>query len=429
MPSDLQRSLAAGQEAARRGDVAAARAAYQAALDAAPGHAAAHNALGVLALNTGEPAEAERHFTAAADADPQAAELWINVATARRQQGDDAGERDALLRVLDRDRRHIGGIVRLAQLHERMGEQAQAVHRWNTLLRLTEGIADPAPQFAAVLDHARAAVTTGMRGFADFVTAGLAPDRATLGQSETRRFDACVDTLLGRRRIYVNECHGMHFPFLPAEEFFGREHFPWLPQLEGAFPAIRAEAKFLLAGDGAGLVPYVEEAPGAPPSRWSPLRGSPDWSVLYLRRFGQRHDDACARAPRTAALLESLPLADMPRRAPTAFFSILRPRTRLPAHSGVSNTRSIVHLPLIVPPGCGFRVGGETREWREGEAFVFDDTIEHEAWNDSGEPRVVLIFDVWNPYLTGTERDLLRRFMDVADASGFDPGTGGQVAD
>ena len=74
-------------------------------------------------------------------------------------------------------------------------------------------------------------------------------------------------------------------------------------------------------------------------------------------------------------------------------------------------------------------MGGEMREWREGEAFVFDDTIEHEAWNDSDEPRVVLIFDVWNPHLTEAERELLRRFFAVADASGHGTGNAGQVAD
>jgi len=78
-------------------------------------------------------------------------------------------------------------------------------------------------------------------------------------------------------------------------------------------------------------------------------------------------------------------------------------------------------LPLIVPGNCQFRVGGEIREWREGEAFAFDDTIEHEAWNDSDRPRVVLIFDVWNPYLTKSERELLRAYYQVVDASGLNP--------
>ena len=93
---------------------------------------------------------------------------------------------------------------------------------------------------------------------------------------------------------------------------------------------------------------------------------------------------------------------------PTAFFSVLRPRTHLPAHNGVTNSRAIIHLPLIVPEGCRFRVGGETREWRVGEAWAFDDTIEHEAWNDSDEPRVILILDAWNPLLTEAEKAVAR---------------------
>jgi aspartyl/asparaginyl beta-hydroxylase (cupin superfamily) len=88
-------------------------------------------------------------------------------------------------------------------------------------------------------------------------------------------------------------------------------------------------------------------------------------------------------------------------------FSILDAKTRIPPHHGVNNTRLIVHLPLIVPPGCGFRVGGETREWQPGKAWVFDDTIEHEAWNNSDEPRAVMIFDIWNPAVSPEERAMV----------------------
>ena len=424
----VQRLLRAGESASRRGDRDAARQAFGAALAQAPGHPVAHNALGMLALGAGQADDAERHFVSAAEADRTSPELWINVAAARRARGDDAGERDALHRALDRDRRHLGGIVRLAQLHERRGETALAVHRWSSLLQLAGGIADPAPQFRAVLDHARRMVADGTRRFEAMVADGMTELRAGSPDGALRRFDACVDTMLGRRRIYANECHGLHYPFLPADEFFDRSHFPWLGDLESAFPAIRAEAARLLVEGVEGIVPYVDAAPGAPESRWSPLRGSLDWSVFYLWHFGTQQADACARCPATTAALEQVPMAAMPRRAPTAFFSILRPHTRLPAHSGVTNTRAIVHLPLIVPPDCGFRVGGETREWREGEAFVFDDTIEHEAWNNHDQPRVILIFDVWNPHLTEAERALLRRYFDVADASGFDPGPVGQVS-
>ncbi|HEY0436794.1 MAG TPA: aspartyl/asparaginyl beta-hydroxylase domain-containing protein, partial [Phenylobacterium sp.] len=82
---------------------------------------------------------------------------------------------------------------------------------------------------------------------------------------------------------------------------------------------------------------------------------------------------------------------------------------------GVNNARLIVHLPLVVPPGCGFRVGGTTRQWEPGRAFVFDDTIEHEAWNDSDEPRAVLILDTWNPHVTPPERELVSALTEGVD--------------
>ena len=121
-----------------------------------------------------------------------------------------------------------------------------------------------------------------------------------------------------------------------------------------------------------------------------------------------RQDANLAACPRSAELLASLPLLDIAGKAPSVMFSVLAPRTRIPAHHGSSNVRVTVHLPLIVPPGCGFRVGGETREWREGKAWAFDDTIEHEAWNDSDQPRIILILDAWNPYLTEAERAAVR---------------------
>jgi aspartyl/asparaginyl beta-hydroxylase (cupin superfamily) len=185
----------------------------------------------------------------------------------------------------------------------------------------------------------------------------------------------------------------------------------------------------LLAEGAPGLEPYVQRPPGSPDSKWAPLDGKLDWGAFFLWKFGQRVDEACARCPETARLVDGLPLADMPGRAPTVFFSLLKPRTRLPAHTGVSNLRAIVHLPLIVPEACGFRVGGETRAWVEGQAFAFDDTIDHEAWNDSDQLRAILILDSWNPHLTATERDLMRRFFVAADGSGLNPAGSTAVAD
>lgn len=136
---------------------------------------------------------------------------------------------------------------------------------------------------------------------------------------------------------------------------------------------------------------------------------------LHLWKEGLRNDDVCARAPRTAEAEEMLPLCQITGRAPNVIFSILKAGSHIPAHSGVTNVRSVVHLPLIVPNRCEFRVSGETRAWRRGEAFSFDDTIEHEAWNRSDQDRAVLIIDVWSPHLSEHERAMICRLYETAD--------------
>lgn len=419
MGEDVQRRLAQARAAQQAGRTGEAAAQYRAILAAAPDHAVALNALGVQALARGDAAEGERLFLRATTADGTAPELWMNLAKARRMAGDDAGERAALDSALATDQRHFMALVRLAELHERLGESGPALERWGHVLAAGALMDSRPPQLDALFAHAQDYVTANRRSFADAVEARLADARDALSPDERRRFDACLDHSFGRRQIYRNECAGLHFPFLPADEYFERRHFPWAAEIEARTPEIRAELEALLASGGEGIAPYVAMDPGTPPNKWSPLDNNLAWGAFHLWRHGQRIGAACARAPRTAAALDALPLADMPGRTPTAFFSILKPRTHLPAHTGVSNTRAIVHLPLIVPPGCRFRVGGETREWREGECMFFDDTIEHEAWNDSDQVRAVLIFDVWNPHIREAERALLRDFFRASDDSGY----------
>lgn len=421
--------LAEAQGAERAGRPQEAARLLAAADAAHPGHPAILNARGAHALRSGDAAAARDFHAAAAAADPAATQLWINLAAACRALGDDAGEQAALERALETDQRAFMALLRLAELHERRGEHAQATPRWNAVLTLAGQLAEIPPGLQPILAHAQAYVARQMADFARVMEEGLDPLRAPLPPAERRRFDACLDVILGRRRIYLNEPEGLHYPFLPADEFFDEAHFPWFAELEAATPVIRAELEALMARGAPGLEPYVAMAPGTPANKWSPLDHKLDWGAVFLWKFGERIDAACAACPETARIIERLPLADMPGRAPTAFFSIIRPKTRLPAHTGVSNVRAIVHLPLIVPPGCGFRVGGETRQWIEGKAFAFDDTIEHEAWNDSDRPRAILILDTWNPHLSEAERALMRRFFQVADGSGHNPAGRTAVAD
>jgi aspartate beta-hydroxylase len=372
-------------------------------------------------LNAGDAAGAIPLFARAAALDPAAGVLWLNLANAQRQTGDDAGEATSLARVLAIDARDLTGLIRSAENCERRGEPARAMAAWIGVLSVAPPVDETVPPLRDVLAHASAFVAARNADFAAVVDAALAPALETVASSGRRRFDAAVGIATGRRRVFVNDCAGMHFPFLPADEFFARDHFPWLAAFEAQTPAIRAEVEALLGGTGDGIEPYVAMEPGAPPNKWSALDRSLDWSCFYLWQYGKPVEAALARCPATATALAAIPRAELPGRAPTAFFSILKPHTRIPPHTGVSNTRTIVHLPLIVPPDCGFRVGGETRAWVEGTAFAFDDTIEHEAWNDSDHVRVLLILDVWNPYLTRDEQRLLQEFYRAADASGHNP--------
>ncbi|MCA1661562.1 MAG: aspartyl/asparaginyl beta-hydroxylase domain-containing protein [Novosphingobium sp.] len=245
----------------------------------------------------------------------------------------------------------------------------------------------------------------------------LGPLEDDFDETESRRVGAFVDLALGKRRVFHNQCAGVYFPFLPADEFFDRRHFPWLSELEAGTAAIRGELELLLTEGDALLRPYVRLDEGTPENVWSALDGSLDWGSCFLWEYGEPNPAILKRCPETAALLERLPLQRLPGRAPNAFFSLLRPGKVIPPHTGVTNTRAIIHLALDVPPGCGFRVGGETREWTEGRAFAFDDTIEHEAWNRSDRRRAVLIVDTWNPHLSEREREAVATYFASSDSA------------
>ena len=401
------------QQQGRRADVISEA---EAVLRLQSDHPIAHNMLGMEALARNDNGAALLHFRAATRADPTAVALWLNLAKASRLAGDDEAERSALESALESDQRHLIANIRLAQLHERCGEFGDATTRWAGVAALAAEHPNARAELSAIFDHARAFVATRNQQLSDALATELSGDLEAASTRDQRRIGAAIDVMLGRRQVYTNQCFGLHYPFLPADEFFDREHFPWLAELESHTDTIRAEVVALLASDDPGLSPYVTMPPGTPRNVWTDLNQSAAWSALHLWRDGERIEEACARAPKTAALVEKLPLATVPGRAPTVFFSILQAGKHIPPHTGVTNTRAIIHLPLIVPPGCAFRVGGETREWREGEAFAFDDTIEHEAWNRRDQDRAVLILDCWNPHLSEHEREMICRLYDIADA-------------
>ncbi len=328
------------------------------------------------------------------------------------------GERDEELAVLERalavEPRHLIVLLQKGALLELMGKpRAAAVIYTRALETLSPRARVPGP-VAAHVAHARECITRNSDNLAALLEQRLGPLRT--GESSPAallRIERALDRMLGRKAIYVPRPTVMHFPFLKNYEFYPRGDCPWLEGLEAAAPAIRGEVLAVLAADREGLTPYIAYPEGLPLDQWRELNHSRRWSAYFLWKDGEREGEHCRRCPATVAALAQTPQVDIPGRGPTAFFSILDARTHIPPHTGSTNARLTVHVPLILPGSCRFRVGGEMREWRAGEAWAFDDSIEHEAWNDANAPRAILIFDVWNPQLTPLERDLVREAMVV----------------
>ena len=374
------------------------------------------NAAGLAAIRANDASGAIAAFEQATTADPDAGLLWRNLAHAHRLAEDRLGERTALDRALAIDRTDFAAHLRMAQLLQAEGEETHALVAWSGVLQLAAqaeqlaaGIADELAAGSAYCDGLR----TKLYAATEAITAASNGYNAT----EARRIRAFVDAAQGRRPVYQNHCAGTLYPFLPADEFFDRCHFKWLDELEAGTAAIQAELTALLAEPGDALRPYVRLDPGTPENSWSALDGSLDWAACFLWEYGRPNPAVIERCPQTAALLERLPLARIPGRAPNAFFSLLRPHSHIPPHTGVTNTRAIVHLGLDIPPHCSFRVGAEQREWADGTAFAFDDTIEHEAWNNSDRRRAVLIIDAWNPHLSPREQAAIVSYFAAADGA------------
>lgn len=413
--NSVQQHLAQAERANRTGLRDEARSHFEAVLAIDEGEPTSRNWLGADALARADASTAAIHFEIACKREPHERSHWMNLASAHRILDHAECERGALEQALAIDQTDLLALVRIAELHERLGEDMPAAERWTAVLTLSSGINDPSSEFAAILSHAKEYVGEQQRKFTDGIERALADELSAANARDRRRMRTAADAWLGRRPIYTNQCEGLHYPFLPADEFFDAEHFAWLGELEAATEIIVGELEAILAAPEAALTPYISLPSGVPANKWSGLDKSLDWGAFHLWKEGERFDDACARAPRTAALVEALPICHIEGRAPNVFFSILKAGKHIPAHTGVTNVRSAIHLPLIVPEGCEFRVGGETRDWVKGRAFAFDDTIEHEAWNRSKHDRAILIIDVWNPYLSNHERAMVCRLYGAAD--------------
>lgn len=351
----------------------------------------------------------------AAQADPKTPAIPLNIAFAHRSSGNTQAEFAALDRALAIDPYFYPALLTKGDALRRLGRPRGAAKVFKDAIAIMPPEHRLPEELKTAAANARAAVRDDAAAMENYLNERLTALSGHEPAKVSSRLEECVGIAAGTKKAFVQRPTMLNFPQLPAVPFYERSGFPWLEKLEKSTGDIRNELVALLAKqneEGANFTPYVDHAEGAAQSQWGDLNRSPDWGAYFLWDDGRpvaEHIEAC---PRTAELLRQFPLAEVPGAAPNVFFSLLRPGTHIPPHTGVTNARLIVHLPLIVPEGCWFRVGNETRVVREGQAWVFDDTIEHEAKNESGRPRIILIFDVWNPNVREAERPYVAALVD-----------------
>lgn len=414
-PDDEVRALAERAGAhAERGEMAAALASYQQLLALAPNHTAALNFVAVVALQGGDVRRAITLLQQAVAADAADAGLHKNLGLAYRAAGSAEESLKYFRQASQLNPDFVVALLNEGALLVELQREDEALLAYMRAFKAADHSGlflhpDSMPPGVRVLVEKAMSVLGAARETA--LRAALAPVAAHYGEAALARVWQCLEAYLGKRPPITTSPMQrptmMSFP-IPGRAWFEREAFPWLAGIEAHTGKIRDELVEVLKTD-VGFRPFVEmprDHPGA--AYWQGVNHSPSWNAFFFYRDGQPNEDNRRRCPCTAEALDALPLIRIGEHSPESLYSVLTPGAHIPPHTGVINCRLVVHLPLIVPPDCGIRVGTETRGWEEGKCIVFDDTFEHEAWNRSDRTRVVLIFDVWNPSLTEAERAGMR---------------------
>jgi aspartyl/asparaginyl beta-hydroxylase (cupin superfamily) len=332
------------------------------------------------------------------------------LAQACNRSGDLDGEAAALQRILDHDIRNLPAMLAMAQNADRRGDARGATSWYRSALAQAAAAGAP-PQLQPVLQKAQDYVARSSRTFEDHLMDAIS------GLPPLPRIQLATDLLLGKQSLFLQQPSMFYFPGLPQRAFYERSEFDWVAPMEAMTDAIVAELEQVRAQEDAAFAPYVQTS-SLRPAPNNPLRDDDRWGALY---FWQNGEQVAANADRCPAVMAALALAPIPviaGRSPMALWSLLKPGTHIQPHHGLLNTRLICHLPLLTPDDCGLRVGAETRSWRRGEMLLFDDSVEHEAWNRSTDTRVVLLFEIWRPEIGAEEREALTQLFQAIDRFG-----------
>jgi aspartate beta-hydroxylase len=369
---------------------------------------------GIDALRRGDPRKARESFERIVAAGQADASTCLGLAYACRSLKEHSAAHAAVDKALALDPRNLRALILKADHLAAEGDERAASSFYMAAVKS----APPANQLPVELRDELGRAQTMCQRYAARFEAYLMDrliGRGLVEQPSTARFIRSLDILVGKKKVYYQQPHYYLFPELPQVQFYDRSDFPWLDKVEAATADIRAELIEVLK-DPTKFKPYVQGDPRRPTHDPKGMLNNPDWSAFYLWQEGKVVQENAARCALTMDALSQVPLARVKNRSPSVLFSVLRPGARIPPHTGFVNTRLICHLPLIVPRDCGFRVGNDVRTPVEGKAWVFDDTMEHEAWNGSDQIRAILLFEIWRPELTDEERGLVSTMFEAIDA-------------
>lgn len=371
-------------------------------------------------LQQGRVDEARELFESLVSHSPNRAAAWLGLAHSCASLGDEEAAAKAVDRALTLEPRNLRALLFKADRLVRTGEPRKSLAFYEGALRVASAASGQVPaDIQQGLQRAQAMTEKFTAEYREFLLNGLSA-RGFQPAEASSRFNLSLDICLGRKQIFYQQPSRYYFPGLPQRQFYEREEFSWLAALEAATDLIREELLTVMA-DRECFKPYLQSNRDFPETDQSAknIINNPDWGALYLWEYGRRAEENTIRFAQTMKALDIVPLPYVKRQLPIVLFSRLAANTHIPPHHGMLNTRLICHLPLTVPENCGaLRCGSEQRIWAEGQTLIFDDSIEHEAWNNSNQERVVLLFDIWRPELTLEERELVTNVLEVVKEYG-----------
>lgn len=426
----LSARRAAALALADQGRAADAERAFTELLRDAPTDADALNFLAICTHGRGDAGEAQALLERARVAHPDDPTTLTNLGVLHREHGRLDEAHVALARSVALAPALYVARLRLGEVLQALGHHQDALPAYFGAIMAAQGhgqwLSDEttALPLRPLVRHAMRVVASGRR---QLFYGLLVPLRERYGAAALVRLEKSLAIYLEDIAPDYPEPQQrpkfLYFPDLSAPRFFARELFPWYAELEAHTAAIREEMLGVLAEDRhfEPFLGHVDDQQSLQDLLRGD-RGTPAWNAFFFYRHGQRNEANAARCPRTAAALDATPLCRIREHAPEACFSLLTPGSHILPHHGVTNTRVVTHLALVVPDNCSLVVGGQAQSWEEGRCFSFDDTFEHEAWNRGADTRVVVLLDTWNPYLTEIERiaitDLIAVIGDFNRAAG-----------